>query len=152
MCDRNEIKQKQAEVIPLLQKEMERAGYISGESIKRIAEATELSEAEIYGVVTFYAQFRLKPKAKHSISICTGTACFVLGAKVICDTLEKRLGIGDGQVSEDGLFELHYVRCLGCCGLAPVVSVDGKIYSNMTPLSINKLVDGLYEEAKDENC
>ena len=116
---------------------------------EKISETTKVSCAEIYGVVTFYSQFRLKPKAKHSISICTGTACFVLGAGVICDPLEKRLGIGDGGITEDGFVELHYVRCLGCCGLAPVVSIDGNIYSAVTPLSINKLVDKLYAEVRE---
>ena len=145
-CD---CKKQQTKVIPLLQKEMEKCGYVSQEAIEKISETTKVSCAEIYGVVTFYSQFRLKPKAKHSISICTGTACFVLGAGVICDTLEKRLGIRDGGITEDGFVELHYVRCLGCCGLAPVVSIDGNIYSAVTPLSINKLVDKLYAEEKD---
>ena len=140
---------QQTKVIPLLQKEMEKCGYVSQEAIEKISETTKVSCAEIYGVVTFYSQFRLKPKAKHSISICTGTACFVLGAGVICDTLEKRLGIGDGGITEDGLVELHYVRCLGWCGLAPVVSIDGYIYSAVTPLSINKLVDKLYAEVRE---
>ena len=145
-CD---CKKQQTKVIPLLQKEMQENGFVSQEAIEKISEETKVSCAEIYGVVTFYSQFRLKPKAKHSISICTGTACFVLGAGVICDTLEKRLGIGDGGITEDGFVELHYVRCLGCCGLAPVVSIDGNIYSAVTPLSINKLVDKLYAEVRE---
>lgn len=148
MCNKDECQKNQTKVIPLLQKEMSESGYISREAIEEISKKTGVSCAEIYGIVTFYAQFRLLPKAKHSISICTGTACFVLGAGDICSTLEKRLGIGDGEVTEDGEIELHYVRCLGCCGLAPVVSVDGKIHSNVTPLSINKIVDELLEAGK----
>lgn len=148
MCKDCKCQNQQEKVIPLLQKEMMENGYVSREAIEKISQETKVSCAEIYGIVTFYAQFRLKPNAKHSISICTGTACFVLGAGVICDTLEKRLGIGDGEITDDGFVELHYVRCLGCCGLAPVVSIDGEIHSNVTPLLINKLVDKLYEEAK----
>ena len=148
MCKDCKCQNQQEKVIPLLQKEMTENGYVSREAIEKISQETKVSCAEIYGIVTFYAQFRLKPNAKHSISICTGTARFVLGAGVICDTLEKRLGIGDGEITDDGFVELHYVRCLGCCGLAPVVSIDGEIHSNVTPLLINKLVDKLYEEAK----
>lgn len=148
MCKDCKCQNQQEKVIPLLQKEMTENGYVSREAIEKISQETKVSCAEIYGIVTFYAQFRLKPNAKHSISICTGTACFVLGAGVICDTLEKRLGIGDGEITGDGFVELHYVRCLGCCGLAPVVNIDGEIHSNVTPLLINKLVDKLYEEAK----
>ncbi len=148
MCD-CESKNNHTKVIPLLQEEMRTAGYISEDCIREISAKTGVSEAEIYGVATFYAQFRLVPKAKHSISICTGTACFVLGAKTLCSALEKTLGIGDGEVTEDKEIELHYVRCLGCCGLAPVVSVDGKLYSKVTPNDMNDILKSL-KEGKDE--
>lgn len=133
-----------------LQDVMNKKGYIDKQSILDISERLHVSTAEVYGVATFYAQFKLKPNAKHSISVCTGTACFVLGANAICQTLEKRLEIKDGELTKDGLFELHYVRCLGCCGMAPVISIDGQIYSKVTPLKINELIDSLIKEANNE--
>ena len=98
-CD---CKKQQTKVMPLLQKEMEKCGYISQEAIEKISETTKVSCAEIYGVVTFYSQFRLKPKAKHSISICTGTACFVLGAQDILDRILGKLKVQVGEMTSDG--------------------------------------------------
>ena len=138
-------------VVSALQKVMDKEGYISKESIERISKELAVPVAEIYGVATFYSQFKLRPNAKHSIAVCTGTACFVLGANAIVQTIQKRLNIDDGEVTADGMFELHCVRCLGCCGLAPVCSIDGNILANVTPLKMNALIDDILKEENHDN-
>ncbi|MCD6217213.1 NADH-quinone oxidoreductase subunit NuoE [bacterium] len=127
-------------LIPMLQKVQEVEGFISPESIKLISDKLRISENEIYGVSTFYAQFRFTPPGEHSIYVCMGTACHVKGGQQILNMLEYELGIKEGQTTEDGRFDLNRVACLGCCALAPVIKIDDKIYSQM---SVLKLMDVL---------
>ena len=125
-------------LIPMLQKIQDVEGYISSESIKLISNKLRISENEIHGVSTFYAQFRFTPPGEHSIYVCMGTACHVKGGQQLLNMLEYELGIKEGETTEDGMFDLNRVACLGCCALAPVMKIDDIIYSQM---SVIKLID-----------
>ena len=106
-------------------------GYIPVEVQELVSEKTGVSVAEIYGVVTFYSFFSLKPKGKYVIGCCLGTACYVKGAQQIIDKFSELLGIAPGETSEDGLFTLDALRCIGACGIAPAVTINGKVYPKM---------------------
>ncbi|MDD6467178.1 MAG: NAD(P)H-dependent oxidoreductase subunit E [Erysipelotrichaceae bacterium] len=105
-------------------------GYIPFEAMEKIAEASGSSVAEVYGVVTFYSQFTTQPKGKHIINVCLGTACYVKGAQGIIDELLEITGAPVNGTSADGLFSLDATRCVGACGLAPVVTIDGEVYGS----------------------
>ena len=122
--------------IPVLQDVQEAFGYLSEEVIEELARLMGISGNEIYGVATFYAQFRFSPPGRHRIQSCQGTACHVRGGRKILEELEHRLGITAGQTTADGQFDLERLACLGCCALAPVVAVDGKVYARMTAKKI----------------
>ena len=119
------------DLIPVLQKVQSEEGYISPESIRRISRFLKISENEVYGVATFYTQFRFERPGRHSIKVCLGTACHVQGGQVICETLERNLGIYAGQTTPDGRFDMQRVACLGCCSLAPVIQIDENIHSKV---------------------
>ncbi len=106
-------------------------GYIPVEVQELVSEKTGISVAEIYGVVTFYSFFSLKPKGKYVIGCCLGTACYVKGAQQIIDKFSELLGIAPGGTTEDGLFTLDALRCIGACGIAPAVTINGKVYPKM---------------------
>lgn len=127
-------------LIPLLQSAQDSYGYIPEKAIHYISEVVGIPAAEIYGVITFYSQFRLKPLGKHVIRICEGTACHVNGAKNIVRVLQNELGIGVGETSEDGLFTLQSVACLGCCSLAPVIMIDNETYGSLTAEKTKKVI------------
>ncbi|MBN2199514.1 MAG: NADH-quinone oxidoreductase subunit NuoE [Candidatus Aminicenantes bacterium] len=131
-----------ADLIPVLQKIQGAQGYLSPESIRRVSRWLRISENEIYGVATFFAQFRFQKPGRHVIKVCLGTACHVRGGEQILDVLKRRLNIEPGAVTADGLYQLERVACLGCCALAPVVSIDGKIYGQTSVLKIQELLDG----------
>ena len=114
-------------VIPLLQKTQELRGFLSNEDMRDIARVTGKSPAEIYGVATFYAQFRFQPPGRHIIKVCHGTACHVQGADSLDTMLEMKLGVKAGETTADGEFTVEKVACLGCCSLAPVVMIDGEV-------------------------
>lgn len=106
-------------------------GYIPFEAMEKIAEGSNVSVADVYGVVTFYAQFTTEPKGEHVINVCLGTACYVKGAQTILDTVCDLTGAQVNKTSEDGKFSIDATRCLGACGLAPVMVVDGEVYGNL---------------------
>ncbi len=135
----NKRKSKGA-LIPLLQSAQDTYGYIPEKVIHYISEIVDIPAAEIYGVITFYAQFRLKPLGKYVIRICEGTACHVNGAKELLKTLQAELGISVGETTEDGLFSLQSVACLGCCSLAPVVMVDDDTHGSLTPDKVRRII------------
>lgn len=137
----------ESSVIPLLQLVQEREGYVPHEAVKAISRYTGVPEAQIYGVATFYAQFRFQPRGKHVIRLCQGTACHVQGADSILEHLKERLGVEEGGTTKDGLFTLEVVRCLGCCSLAPVMMVDGETYGRLTRRTVDKV---LAEYRKEE--
>ena len=134
------------QIIPLLQKLQEESGYISEEQIDEVAASTGVSASTVYGVATFYSQFRLQPPGKHMIRVCEGTACHVLGAKDVLEALKMNLGIDVDETTSDGLFSLESVRCLGCCSLAPAIVIDDETYGRVSPGSISKILD-TYREA-----
>lgn len=127
-------------LIPLLQSAQDSYGYVPEKVINYISEFAEIPAAEIYGVVTFYSQFRLKPLGKYIVKVCEGTACHVNGAKSIVDMLLNELGIGVGETSDDGMFSLLSVACLGCCSLAPVMMVNEETFGSLTPDKVRKVL------------
>ncbi|MCP4156112.1 MAG: NADH-quinone oxidoreductase subunit NuoE [bacterium] len=127
-------------LIPLLQSAQDSYGYIPEKAIHYISEVVGISAAVIYGVITFYSQFRLKPLGKNVIRICEGTACHVNGAKAILKTLQDELSISVGETSDDGLFTLLSVACLGCCSLSPVIMINDETYGNLTADMTKKVV------------
>jgi len=137
------------QIIPLLQKLQEESGYISEEQIDEVAASTGVSASTVYGVATFYSQFRLQPPGKHMIRVCEGTACHVLGAKDVLEALKMNLGIDVDETTSDGLFSLESVRCLGCCSLAPAIVIDDETYGRVSPGSISKILD-TYREATSQ--
>ena len=128
-------------VMEVLQKTQGIFGYIPKESVKCISEALSISESEIYGIITFYSQFSLSPKAKYNIDVCLGTACFVLGAQEVLDKILAKLGVKVGEMTKDGKWIVTSCRCLGCCGLAPAVPINGEVYGKLKPEDVDKLID-----------
>ena len=128
------------ELIPLLQSAQEHFGYIPRRAMSYIAGVTGIPESDIYGVITFYSQFRLRPMGKYVIRACAGTACHVSGAKLIRETLEDELGVEVGDTTEDGMFTLNTVACIGCCSLAPVMMVNDDTHGRLTPASARKII------------
>jgi len=128
-------------LIPVLQDIQERIGYLSQEAVTELEQRLGISANEIFGVATFYTQFRFTPPGRHTILSCQGTACHVRGGRQILKELEQRLGVAAGQTTADGQFDLERVACLGCCALAPVVAVDGKVHAQMTAKKVPSLLD-----------
>ena len=116
-------------------------GYIPLEVQQIVSEKTGISVAEIYGVVTFYSFFSLEPKGKYVIGCCLGTACYVKGAQQIIDKFSEILGIKPGETTADGLFTIDALRCIGACGIAPAVSINGKVYPKVTVPMVSKIVE-----------
>ncbi|MCD4650412.1 MAG: NADH-quinone oxidoreductase subunit NuoE [Candidatus Cloacimonetes bacterium] len=131
---------KLGQLIPLLQSAQDTYGFIPELEMHYISEVTGIPPAEIYGVITFYAQFRLKPLGKNVIKICEGTACHVNGVKKIVSALQNELNIGIGETTDDNLFSLQSVACLGCCSLAPVMMVNDETYGNLTSDKIAQIL------------
>ena len=134
-------------LITILQKTQEIYGYIPIDAVYHIAERTGLTPAKILGVATFYSQFRFQAVGKYLIMICKGTACYVNGAERIIEAVQEELGIGDNQTTEDGLFSLSLVSCLGCCSLAPVMMINEDTYGSLTPDKTKKILKELREAA-----
>lgn len=128
------------ELIPLLQSAQDHFGYIPRRAISYISEVTGIPESEVYGVITFYSQFRLQPMGKYVIKACDGTACHVQNSRMIIDTIQDELGIEVNGTTEDSLFTLQTVACLGCCSLAPVVMINEETHGKLTPQSVRKLL------------
>lgn len=133
-------KGEEGAVMPVMQQAQVLYGYLPIEIQTRIAEALEISAEEVFGIATFYSQFTLVPKGKYNFSLCLGTACYVRGAGDIMTRLEQELGISQGGCTDDGLFSIMATRCIGCCGLAPVMTVNDEVYGKLTPDEIPKIV------------
>lgn len=116
-------------------------GYIPLEIQEIVSQKTGIPVAEIYGVVTFYSFFSLKPKGKYVVGICLGTACYVKNSQAVLDKFHQLLGVGAGQTTEDGLFTIEAIRCIGACALAPALSVNGKVYPKVTPDQVEKIIE-----------
>jgi NADH-quinone oxidoreductase subunit E len=127
-------------LIPILQAVQEKCRYLSEDAISKIADKLKISEHEIYGVATFYTQFRFTKPGDHMVKVCLGTACHVRGGAQILDTTEKTLNIQPGETTLDSVFSLERVACIGCCALAPVMVVDDKIYPQVNSSDVGKII------------
>jgi NADP-reducing hydrogenase subunit HndA len=128
-------------LIPVLHEAQELYGYLPLSVQRKISEGLNVPLSEIYGVVTFYTQFSLKPKGEYKVSVCLGTACYVKGSRLILDKLQEKLGINVGECTEDGKFSLDACRCVGACGLAPVVMINDDVYGRLTPDDVEKVLE-----------
>lgn len=135
------------DLIPLLQKAQEAEGYVSEEAIYAIAEKLRIPASEVFGVLSFYAQFRLRPMGKHNVKICRGTACHVRGSPRIVTAVESELKLESGEdTTPDALFTVEKIACFGACSLAPVMVVDGRTYGNLSPDKARRLIRKIAEE------
>jgi NADH-quinone oxidoreductase E subunit len=139
---------KKGILIPLLQDIQKEYGYVPNEVVKLIAKAFDMYPSKIYGVLTFYTQFYTTPRGKHTIKVCQGTACHVMGGKALLDYISDKLEIDDGETTHDGLFSLERVACLGCCGMAPVIMVDEDFYGGCDFKRIDQILQR-YKEKED---
>ncbi len=135
-----ELKGKPGAMMPALQKAQEIYGYLPIEVQKIIADRLDVSLEEVYGVVTFYSQFLLNPKGEHTISVCLGTACYVKGSGEVLEKLKEQLKIQEGGITPDAKFSLDATRCIGCCGLAPVMTINDDVYGKVDPQDIPKIL------------
>lgn len=138
ICD--SFNNEPVELINVLHKTQEHFGYLPAEVQEVIADKMDIATARVYGVVTFYSFFTMTPKGKHPISICMGTACYVRGAEKVLDEFKKELAIQVGQTTADGKFSLSSLRCVGACGLAPVVLVGEKTYGRVAPDDVKVII------------
>ena len=129
-------------LIPILQDLQDKQGYLSRESLEAVSNALDVPVSKIYGVATFYNQFRFTPLGRFHIQVCRGTACHVKGSLAILDALKRELKIETGETTRDGLFSLEVVACIGACGLAPVISIDGHFHANLT----TQMVPGILKQ------
>lgn len=140
---KNEIQKyskKEGILIPLLQGIQAKYGYVPEESVEIVADELSVFPVDIYGILTFYTQFYTAPRGKHIVKVCQGTACHVMGGKEILDYLSDKFGIRERETTEDGMFSLERVACLGCCGMAPVVVVDDDFYGNCAIQELDELI------------
>ena len=134
-------------LIPILQEVQEKMGFLSEDSVVRIGRHMRIPASKIYGVATFYNQFRFQPKGKYHVMLCRGTACHVKGSAKTLETLTKALRIEPGQTTRDGLFSIEVVACLGACALAPAITVNGEFYPKMSQSKLVKLLDDCRKKA-----
>lgn len=137
-------------LITILQKAQDIYGYLPMDVLEHISKRTGIKPAKILGVATFYTQFRLKPVGKYLILLCKGTACHVNGSDMIEKTIIETLGIHDGETTEDGLFSLKNVACLGCCSLSPVMMINDETYGRLTPQKTKEILADLRKQAEEE--
>ena len=137
----NKWKDKDGNLIMILHRVQEEYGYIPRDVALQLSRILDVPLAKIYGVVTFYHFFRLNKPGKHTISVCIGTACYLNGGQDILKDLESDLGVKAGGTTEDGIFSLQGVRCIGCCGLAPVITIDDDVYGNLKKEQIPEILE-----------
>lgn len=135
-----ELKYDKSQLMHILNETQNIYGYIPMRAQKIISEELNVPMAEIYGVITFYSRFSLEPKGKYNIAVCLGTACYVKGSQTILDKIKEILGIDVGQVTADGKFSLEATRCIGACGLAPVMTINEEVYGKLDPSMIKDIL------------
>ncbi len=135
-------------LMPVLQEAQDIYGYLPYEIQQRISEALNIPISDVYGVASFYSQFNLTPKGKHRISVCLGTACYVKGANKVLERIEEKLGIKNGECTEDRMFSIDSCRCVGACGLAPVIMIDDEVYGNLDVNKVDAILDMYMENEK----
>ena len=128
-------------LMPIMQAAQDIYGYLPYEVQKIISDELQIPVEKVYGVATFYAQFNLNPKGENTVSVCLGTACYVKGSGLVFEEIEKQLGIADGECTSDGKFSLDTCRCVGACGLAPVMLVNDDVYGKVTPDQVKGILD-----------
>lgn len=128
-------------LIQILNEVQESYGYVPKHAQLAVSEYLGLTMAEVYGVITFYSRFTLKPKGKYNVAVCLGTACYVKGSEKILDRLKEKLGIDVGETTPDGKFSIEATRCIGACGLAPVFTVNDEVYGKATPELLDKVIE-----------
>ena len=141
---KNNVK-KQGAVMIILQEAQKKFGYLSREVQDYIAGELSIPNEKVYGIVSFYSFFTTEPKGKYDVQMCLGTACFVLGNNTFQQIVEDKLGIKEGEVTPDGKFSLTFTRCLGCCGIAPVIKVNDEVYGKLT----EKKLDEIFKKYRD---
>lgn len=134
-------KERAGGLIRILQQSQELVGYITPEMIEVISDKLAIPATKTFGVVSFYNYFTMVPKGKNIIRVCTGTACFVKGAGMILDAFDRKLGLKPDDITEDGLYSLETVRCLGACGLSPVMSINGNVHGRLQPNNIESILN-----------
>lgn len=137
-----DFEKEKGSLIPILQMIQQSHAYLPHEAIQLVADHLELAPCEVYGVATFYNQFRFHPPGKHPIKVCLGTACHVRGGGIILENFERKLGIKDGETTADKEFSIERVACVGCCALAPVAVVGEQVHGNMAPSKVEGLILG----------
>ncbi len=135
-------------LIPILQEIQEHEGFLSEKALEEVGGSLGIPTSNIYGVATFYNQFRFEPKGKHHIQVCRGTACHVLGSATVLKKLEKALKIKAGQTARDGKFSIEVVACIGACGLAPVICINGRFHAKVTEESLVQIIED-YKNCED---
>ena len=140
---------KRDSLIPLLQEVQNEQGYLSRDAVVKIGRQLNLPASKIYGVATFYNQFRFQPIGKYHIQVCRGTACHVKGSENVLTTLQNELKIKAGETSRDGLFSIEVVACIGACGLAPVMSINGEFYAELDSAKTRKILRDLKKQDKE---
>ncbi len=144
------FKKERNNLIPVLQTIQDRHKYLASSSLKMVADYLEISPCEVYGVATFYNQFRFNPPGKHQIKVCLGTACHVRGGDIILENFERKLEISAGETTSDKEFSIDRVACVGCCALAPVAIIDDVVYGHMAPSKVEGLILGFQLEKERE--
>lgn len=137
-------------LIPILQMVQQELAYIPPETIQMVAEHLEIAACEVYGVATFYNQFRFNPPGKHPVKVCLGTACHVKGGEIILENFARKLGIQDGDTTADREFSIERVACVGCCALAPVALVGETVHGHMAPSKVEGMILGFQIEKEKE--
>ncbi len=135
-------------LLPVLQEIQEKVGYLSREAMENVAHFFHLPPSEVFSIVTFYNQFRRKPPGRHPIHVCLGTACYLLGGNLILDAFARELQIKKGETTEDRAFSLESTACFGCCNVAPVVKINGRIYPKMTSGTVEEVIINLRDKEK----
>ncbi len=141
-------KAKRDSLIPILQEIQESDGFLSEVSVAEVGNRLGIPTSKIYGVATFYNQFRFEPKGQNHIQVCRGTACHVLGSATVLEQIEKKLKVKAGQTTRDGQFSIEVVACIGACGLAPVISINGEFHAKVQEGSIGQILDN-YRNKED---
>ncbi len=138
-------------LMPIMQEAQNIYGYLPKEVQEMVALKLGVPAEEVYGVATFYSMFNLSPKGKYRISVCLGTACYVKGSQAVLDKICEVLGIEPGECTPDGLFSIEACRCIGACGLAPVMMINDDVYGRLTPADVKGIIDQYREKAKEED-
>ena len=142
----DQYREEKGALMPIMQKAQDIFGYLPEDVQHYIAKQLDIPVGDVYGVATFYAQFHLEPRGEYTIGVCLGTACYVKGSQKVLEALEQTLGVPAGKTTPDGKFTLVATRCLGACGLAPVMMINDDVYGRLTPDQIPEIIQKYYEK------